>query len=207
MVQRLSIFHKAKNSHRDVLIGTPFPNYQVYIVDPNFQPVLIGVKGEILIAGTGVARGYLNQSELTKEKFIPNLFSDEPGSRLYRTGDVGRYLPIGNIEFLGRSDSQVKIRGFRVELGEIESVLEQHPSIQNAVVLTREDQFGDKRLVAYCSPKEKSILTIEAIKSHISKRLPVYMVPSMIIVLDALPMTASHKVDRSCPIHINNDPN
>ncbi|MCP4570281.1 MAG: amino acid adenylation domain-containing protein, partial [FCB group bacterium] len=136
-------------------IGHPIDNTQLYLLDRRLQPVTIGVPGELHIGGAGLARGYLNRPDLTKEKFIPNPFSDEPGSRLYKTGDLCRRLPDGNIEFLGRIDHQVKIRGFRIELGEIESVLSRHERVKEAVVIAREDQPGDKQLAAYLVPKEE----------------------------------------------------
>ncbi|MGK7901220.1 MAG: amino acid adenylation domain-containing protein [Hormoscilla sp.] len=132
-----------------VPIGRPVANTKTYILDSHLQPVPVGVPGELHIGGTGLARGYLNRPELTAEKFISNPFSDDPNSRLYKTGDLARYLPDGNIEYLGRIDNQVKIRGFRIELGEIEAVLAQHPDIQEAVVIVQEEQPGEKRLVAY----------------------------------------------------------
>ncbi len=132
-----------------IIIGRPIGNTQVYILDPHLNPVPIGVVGEIHIAGDGLARGYWNRPELTKEKFIRNPFSETPGARIYKTGDLARYLPDGNIEFFGRIDHQVKIRGFRIELGEIETVLTQNPAVREAVILAREDIPGDKRLVAY----------------------------------------------------------
>ena len=132
-----------------VPIGRPIANTQIYILDEYLAPVPIGVVGQIHIGGDSLARGYLNQPELTAEKFIYHSFNGEPARRLYKTGDLARDLPDGNIEFLGRVDNQVKIRGYRIELGEIEVVLAQHPSIQHAVVLAREDSPGERRLVAY----------------------------------------------------------
>jgi amino acid adenylation domain-containing protein len=137
-------------------IGRPIANTQIYILNSHLQPVSIGISGELYISGVGLARGYLNRPDLTKEKFIPNPFSDEPDARLYKTGDLARYLRDGNIEFLGRIDQQVKIRGFRIELGEIESVLSEHPAVQNAAVIVREEKPGDKSLVAYVVQKPQS---------------------------------------------------
>ncbi len=176
-------------------IGRPITNTNVYILDSYKHPVQIGVAGEIHIAGVGLARGYLNRSDLTAEKFLPNPFG-EPGSRMYRTGDLGRYLPDGNIEFLGRIDHQVKIRGFRIELGEIETALHSHEAIREAVVTTREDSPGDKRLVAYVVPQTPNSLTIEALREHLQKSLPEYMVPSGWVFLEALPLNANGKLAR-----------
>jgi len=142
-------FGMAVDIERNTPIGTAAPSYQVYLVDSNLRLVPIGTSGELHIGGVGLARGYLNRPELTAEKFIPNPFSDEPGSRLYKTGDLARYLPDGNIEFLGRMDHQVKIRGFRIELGEIEAVLTRHPEVREAAVIAREDRKGGKYLAAY----------------------------------------------------------
>jgi amino acid adenylation domain-containing protein len=177
-------------------IGRPIANTQVYILDHHMQPLPIGVPGELHIGGAGLARGYLNSPELTKEKFIPNPFSDESGARLYKTGDLARWLPDGNIEFLGRLDHQVKVRGFRIELGEIEGALRGYPAVQEDVVLAREDKPGDRRLVAYVVPDRESSLTVSKLRRFLWKKLPGYMVPSAFVFLDALPLTPNGKVDR-----------
>ncbi|MBO3462192.1 non-ribosomal peptide synthetase [Aetokthonos hydrillicola Thurmond2011] len=181
-------------------IGRPISNAQVYILDRHLQPVPIGVAGELHIGGVGVARGYLNRPELTKEKFIPNPFKGSKGEtecnseRLYKTGDLVRYLPDGNIEFLGRIDDQVKIRGFRIELGEIEAVLNQQPQVREAVVIAKEEQPGNKRLVAYIVPNEP--LTNSELRSFLCEKLTDYMVPSAFVMLESLPLTPNGKVDR-----------
>ncbi|OBQ33871.1 MAG: non-ribosomal peptide synthetase, partial [Anabaena sp. MDT14b] len=164
-------------------IGRPISNTQIYILDANHQPVPIGVPGELYIGGDGLARGYLNRPELTLEKFIPNPFSDDSSERLYKTGDLARYLIDGNIEYLGRIDNQVKIRGFRIELGEIEAVLNAHPQIQQAVVIVTEDIYGDKRLVAYLVKSDES-LTNKQIRDFLKQQLPEYMLPSVFVTLD-----------------------
>jgi acyl carrier protein len=158
--------------------------------------VPIGIVGEIYIGGNGVARGYLNRPELTEEKFISNPFSDEPEPRLYKTGDMARYLPDGNIEFLGRLDHQVKIRGFRIELGEIEAVLNQYQAVQSSVVVAREDVSGDKRLVAYTLAVPGSAPSASELRSFLQQKLPEYMVPSVFVFLDSLPLTPNGKLDR-----------
>src|SRR5262249_336904 len=132
-------------------------NKRIYLLDECLQPVPIGVQGEMYIAGVGLARGYLNNPEMTAEKFIPDPYSDEPGARIYKSGDLAGHLPDGRKEFLGRLDHQVKIRGFRIETGEIEATLLEHPEIEQAVVAAREDVPGDKRLAAYIVPKRKEI--------------------------------------------------
>ncbi|MBC8427806.1 non-ribosomal peptide synthetase [bacterium] len=184
-------------SDRDiVLIGKPISNSQIYILDDYLNPAPIGVPGQLHIGGVGLGRGYLNRSELTAETFIPNPFSDKPGTRLYKTGDLARWLPDGNIEFLGRLDNQVKLRGFRIELEEIEAVLNQHPAVQEAVVLMREDDPDNKRLVAYVVSVQENALTISELQSFLKEKLPDYMVPSAFVMLDALPLTPNGKVDR-----------
>ena len=180
-----------------IKIGRPIANTQIYLLDSHLQPVPIGVKSEMYIGGAGLARGYLNRPELTDEKFIPNPFSKEPRSRLYKTGDLARYLPDGNIECLGRLDNQVKIRGFRIELGEIEAVLNQHPDVQQSVVIAWEETTGDKRLVAYLVKTTPSEPELAAhLRSFLKEKLPDYMVPSAFVILDALPLTPNGKVDR-----------
>ena len=176
-------------------IGRPIANAEIYVLDSELNPVPIGVAGEIYIGGVGVAKGYLNRAELTAEKFIPNPFSPDSTSRLYKTGDLARYLADGNIEFLGRIDNQVKIRGYRIELGEIETVLGQLPAIQQAVVLAREDSPGDRRLVAYvvAAPGAPSA---HELRSFLQQKLPEYMVPAAFMFLDSLPLTPNGKLDR-----------
>ena len=177
-------------------IGRPIDNIQVYLLDRHLQPVPIGVLGELYIASVGLARGYLNRPDLTQEKFIPNPFSNEPGSRLYKTGDLARYLPDGNIEFLGRIDNQVKIRGFRIELGEIEAVLTQHSGVRETAVIAKDFVAGDKQLVAYVVPQQEGTPTITDLRHFLKQQLPDYMVPSAFVVLEALPLTPNGKVDR-----------
>ena len=166
------------------------------MLDSYLQPVPIGVPGELHIGGR-LARGYLNRPELTAEKFISNPFSRESGARLYKTGDLARYLPDGNLEFLGRTDQQVKIRGVRVELGEVEAVLVQHAALQEALVLAWEDESGDTRLAAYVVADQHPLPSIRELRSFVQQRLPHYMVPSAFVLLDALPLTPHGKLDRN----------
>jgi amino acid adenylation domain-containing protein len=184
-------------------IGRPLPNLQTYILDKNLQPVPVGIPGEIYIGGAGLARGYLNRPELTAEKFVVNPFAQGEESKLYKTGDLARYLSAsrdttsheGQIEYLGRIDNQVKIRGFRIELGEIESTITLHPNIQQTVVITKEDNLGDKRLIAYIVPHPEDTLTTEEIRGFIKQKLPQYMIPSIFIFLETLPLTLNGKID------------
>ncbi|NEO74192.1 non-ribosomal peptide synthetase, partial [Moorena sp. SIO3H5] len=176
-------------------IGRPIANTQIYILDGHLQPVPIGLPGELYIGGDGLARGYLNRPKLTSEKFITNPFCNSKSERIYKTSDLARYLPDGNIEFIGRIDNQVKIRGFRIELGEIEAVLSSHSQIQQTVVIATEDIHSNKRLVAYIVSEEES-LTTNQLREFLKQKLPDYMVPSAFVTLDTLPLTPNGKVDR-----------
>jgi amino acid adenylation domain-containing protein len=179
-----------------VTIGQPIGNTQLYILDKKLQPVPIGVVGELHIGGDGLAKGYLNQPLLTNEKFIPDCFSNQPGARLYKTGDIARFLPDGSIEVLGRMDEQVKINGHRIELGEIAFVLLQHPIVQEAVVITRTEASGEKRLVAYYIPNQKTPGDADALMDFMRKKLPVYMTPVAYVRMDAWPLSPNGKIDR-----------
>jgi len=177
-------------------IGRPIANTQIYILNEALQQVPTGTAGELHIGGAGLARGYLNRPNLTTEKFILNPFSHEPGARLYKTGDVARYRPDGDIEFLGRTDHQVKIRGFRIELAEIEAVLAQHPDVQQVVVMAREDDVPrQKQLVAYVLSKPEQRPKPVELRGFLKAKLPEYMVPSVFVMLDAWPLTPNNKID------------
>ncbi|MHC5717305.1 MAG: amino acid adenylation domain-containing protein, partial [Nostoc sp.] len=186
-----------------VPLGRSIANTQVYILEENHKLAPIGVKGEIYIGGAGLARCYLNQPDQTALKFIPHPYSDVPGARLYKTGDLGRYLTNGTIEFLGRIDNQVKIRGFRIELGEIEAVLNQHPHVGEVVVLVRESESGQKYLAAFVVPSEESPCFINELRGYVREKLPEYMLPSTFIILKVLPLTPNGKVDRQALLELN----
>jgi amino acid adenylation domain-containing protein len=179
-----------------VPIGRPINNTQVYVLNSSHQPAPIGVPGELFIGGDALARGYLNQPDLTAECFIANPINEMPGSRLYKTGDLAKYLSDGDIEVLGRLDFQVKVRGFRIELGDIEATLEQHPSVRHAVVTCREDIPGDKRLVACLVCNDSRKISVNVLHIFLTKKLPAYMVPSRFVFLETLPLTPTGKVDR-----------
>ncbi|MGG4268306.1 thioesterase domain-containing protein, partial [Peribacillus simplex] len=182
--------YRIKKDSKRVTIGRPLPNVQAYVLDENLLPVPVGVTGELYIGGAGLARGYLNRPELTSERFIPHPFNE--GERLYRTGDLVSYLADGHLDYLGRFDNQVKIRGFRIELGEIEANIESHPSVKEAVVLIREDQPGDQRLVAYVVGEG----SMHEWREHLKRQVPNYMVPAHFIKVNAIPLTTNGKVDR-----------
>ncbi len=203
-----TIWSTAKRIHEDLLdnlsfsylpIGKPINNVKIYILDQYQQAVPIGVGGEIYIAGIGVApQGYYQLPELTAKAFIPNPFSTEKNdATLYRTGDRGRYLPNGDIEYLNRGDKQVKIRGYRIELGDIEAAIRQFEGVQENRVMIREDQPNDKRLAAYLIVHNKTVFSIDALKGFLKEQLPEYMIPSAFVLMDKFPMTVSKKVDRS----------
>ncbi|WP_107666521.1 non-ribosomal peptide synthetase [Cyanothece sp. BG0011] len=186
----------------NITIGRPINNTQIYILDNHLQPVPVGVPGDLYIGGDGLARGYVNRPDLTEERFINSPFfqggSREQGVRekIYKTGDLAKYLPSGKVEYIGRSDYQVKIRGFRIELGEIESQLNQHSALKNAVVIAKKEASGINRLVAYYIPKQPDNITREELRSYLKNKLPDYMIPSAFISLDEFPLTPNGKIDR-----------
>jgi acyl carrier protein len=184
---------------REVPIGRPIAGTRAYVLDVRLvrlEPAPAGVPGELCLGGTGTARGYLGRPGLTAERFLPDPFAETPGARLYRTGDLVRWLPSGQLEFLGRTDRQVKIRGFRVELGEIEAALAEHPAVREAAVLAREDQPGDRRLVAYVVSIADREAPAGELRAFLKERLPDHLVPSAFVPLAALPLNASGKIDR-----------
>jgi amino acid adenylation domain-containing protein len=184
------------NADEPILIGRPIANTQIYILDRFMQHCPIGVPGELHIGGDGVSGGYLNYPELTEKQFVPDPFRSDQGACLYKTGDLARFRPDGNLEYLGRIDTQVKVRGFRIELGEIESVLSGHPSVDKCVVTVREDSPGDVRLIAYIVPRGGTGVDVSSIRSHIRIKLPDYMVPQNFVELEQFPLTPAGKVDR-----------
>ncbi|MFO0384365.1 MAG: amino acid adenylation domain-containing protein [Pirellula sp.] len=195
---------QGKLTGSSIPIGKPIANTHVYVLDERLQPVPIGIPGELYIGGDGLARGYLNRGELTVERFVSNPFlsqTDEQAHkssvRLYRTGDRCRWLPDGNLEFLGRIDGQIKLRGFRIETGEIESILQSHPDVLRAAVMLREDRPGEKLLVGYCTLKPGASSDTDVLQDHLETRLPSYMIPAAIIILESFPCTSNGKLDRA----------
>ncbi|HZD94520.1 MAG TPA: AMP-binding protein, partial [Candidatus Sulfotelmatobacter sp.] len=196
----------ADDIHASVPIGKPIANMRVYVVDDAMEPVPLGVPGELCLAGVGLARGYWGRGDLTAERFVPDGLSGRLGERMYRTGDLARWLADGNVEYLGRLDHQVKIRGFRIELGEIEAALQEHGRVRQAVVIAREDEPGNKRLVAYVvrePQKEENSngsgragLWTSELREHLLGKLPEYMVPSSYVQMEKLPLNHNGKIDR-----------
>ena len=194
-----TIWSSVSRVERDepVLIGPPIANTTFYILDGCGQPLPIGIAGELHIGGRGLAAGYLGRAELTNERFVADPFSSQSGAKLYRTGDMVRRLQGGKIEFLCRVDHQVKLRGFRIELGEIESSLEQHPGIRQCVITVQGDELAEKRLVAYVVPEDpRSVPTMEDMRNALKLRLPSYMIPSIFVVIEEMPLTSNGKIDR-----------
>ncbi len=191
-----STIRRIGSKNGPVPIGRPIANTQVYLLDRSMQPIPVGVAGELYIGGDGVARGYLGRPELSAQKFLSDPFRAESGARLYRTGDIARYLPDGHLEYLGRLDDQVKVRGFRIEPGEIESVLAQHPTVRESVVVPREDTPGDQQLVAYVVPWPECTPVVAELREFLKQKLPGYMVPSHFVTLERLPLSPNGKVDR-----------
>jgi amino acid adenylation domain-containing protein len=190
--------YRVTPGNKAIGIGCPLANTQIYILDSHLQPVPIGISGELYIGGEGLARGYLNRPDLTAEKFISNPFSPNPKSRLYKTGDLARYLPDGHIEYLGRIDYQVKLRGFRIELGEIETALLQHPGVKEGVVIVREDTPNENNLVGYIVAEtgQDSLQVISQLRRFLKQQLPDFMVPTIFMALEAMPLTPNGKIDR-----------
>jgi amino acid adenylation domain-containing protein len=186
----------ATSSDVVIPIGRPIANTRLYVLDGDGEPVPAGVVGELYVGGAGVARGYLGVADVTAAKFVPDPFSGEPGARLYRTGDLARHRADGNLEFIGRVDQQVKVRGFRIELQEIEAVLGEHPAVEETAVIVREDQPGDKRLVAYAVLRAGAAAMVGELLDHLGVRLPKYMIPHTVVLLDRLPLTVNGKIDR-----------
>ena len=177
-------------------LSQPIPNCRIYLLDSSLNPAPTGIPGEIHIGGSGVARGYLNRPDITAERFIPDPFSGESGGRMYKTGDLAKFLPDGTVEFLGRKDHQVKIRGYRIELDEIQTVLSKHPNVRSAVLMVRDGGMDDKQLVAYVVPHDKDASTSDELRSYLRHELPEFMIPATVLQLDEFPLTPMGKVDR-----------
>ncbi|QDU24169.1 amino acid adenylation domain-containing protein [Urbifossiella limnaea] len=178
-------------------IGHPLPDLRIHVLDEHRRPAAAGEVGEMYIAGAGVARGYLNRPELTAERFLPDPFAADPGERMYKSGDLARLLPDGQIEFLGRADGQIKLRGFRIELGEIEAAIAAQPAVSESVVVVGDDPAGGRRLVAYVAPRGGAVIDPQALKTRLRESLPEYMIPAAVVVLGTLPLTPNGKLDRA----------
>src|SRR3989442_854352 len=189
-----STVHRGTSAAGPIPIGRPIANTQTFVLDAYRNPVPEGAVGELYIGGAGLARGYMRRPELTRERFIESPF--EPGARLYRTGDLARWVPGRYLECLGRVDNQVKVRGFRIELGEVEVAMSNHEAIAQCVVVAREDSPGDKRLVAYFELRPGAVPNVAALRAHLAKALPEYMMPSTFVPLNKLPLTPNGKIDR-----------
>jgi amino acid adenylation domain-containing protein len=198
-------WHEYSENHEEdsPTIGRPIANTQVHVLATDMNPCPPRIPGEICLGGVGLARGYFGRSDATADRFVPNPFNRACGSRLYRTGDLGRYRPDGVLEFIGRTDNQVKLRGYRIETEEVERVLVAHPGVQQALVTLTGDQSSDKRLVAYFVPNRAVNSTVRELHSHSARFLPAYMVPSAYIAIDAFPLLASGKIDRSALPHFD----
>lgn len=187
---------KKIQANERITIGKPIANTQLFILREGYQPVPVGVPGELYIGGTGLARGYLNRPDLTSQAFVPSPFSEEGGARIYRTGDIARWLPSGEVECLGRADHQVKIRGYRIELGDVEAALANCPAVEQGIVAAQPDPTGGKRLVAYIVSKTSPPPAVGDIRLFLQGKLPGYMIPTFFVFLEKLPLTANNKVDR-----------
>jgi natural product biosynthesis luciferase-like monooxygenase protein/amino acid adenylation domain-containing protein len=196
-----STMQELRAEEERISIGKPFGSNQVYVLDRRGGLVPAGVSGELYIGGAQVARGYLNKAEMTAERFVPDMYSGEPGGRMYRTGDMVRWRADGQLDFLGRIDEQVKIRGYRIELGEIEAVLRNHPGVEDAAVVAREETGGGKRLVGYLVGSGEKAGAAE-LRSHLRQKLPEYMVPSALVYVTHLPLTANGKIDRKALVKL-----
>ena len=193
-IEKVTVDENDKTGY--INLGKPIANTSIYVLNTEFQPVPVGYPGELFIGGDGLAKGYFNLPELTREKFLPDPFSKRPGARMYRTGDLVQQTEEGKLEFLNRVDSQVKIRGFRIELGEIESALTQYPTIRDNIVLVREDTPGDKRLVAYLIKRENQETDLTELRQFLKSKIPDYMVPVAYVFIDHFPLTPNGKIDR-----------
>jgi amino acid adenylation domain-containing protein len=190
-----------------VPIGKPIANIQLYILDEDLRPVAVGVPGELHIAGIGLAKGYWQKLQLTEERFVCNVFASIAGERMYKTGDIARFLPDGNIEYLGRNDDQVKINGMRMELGEIESAMRGHPAIADVVVVAMRSEQGTARLTAYLVSEEENVTeaVLDSIKDHIARRLPASMIPRQFACVERIPLTRNGKADRKALIRMDSE--